>query len=131
MSKALIVFAVALCALAAMIAGCGRSDSPVPVAAVPDPCAGPGAQDSINCKVASGEPPAPDEKYVYSYMFFCEKDGDRSRTLNVTYRSSKSCEDAKTQVDRGVDPCTEFATEKWPGWRTWQREPVYDLESCD
>jgi hypothetical protein len=131
MSRVECVFYVALCALTGVLAGCSRGDAPAPVAAVPDPCVGPGAEDSINCKVASGEPPAADEQYVYSYTFYCEKDADRSRSLNVTYRSSKSCEDAKTQVDRGPDPCAEFATEKWPGWRAYQREPVYDLESCD
>jgi hypothetical protein len=131
MRTSCLIALVAAAGIVTMLFGCGRNDALTQAASVPDPCADPAGKDSINCKVASGEPPSADEKYVYSYMFYCEKDADRSRNLNVTYRSSKSCEDAKTQVDRGPDPCAEFATEKWPGWRTYQREPVYDLESCD
>jgi hypothetical protein len=121
---------MAVCAVLFAAAGCG-SNEPPSAAAPADPCADPANRDSMNCKLASATPASTAEQFVYSYQLFCEKDGDRSRSINVTYRSAKSCEDAKSQVDRPPDPCTEFATEKWPGWRTWKKEPVYDLESCD
>lgn len=118
-----------LAVAAVVLLGCSRQAPPE--AAANDPCADPAKRDSINCKIASAAPPSADEKYVFSYQFFCEKDGDRSRSLNVTYRSAKSCDDAKAQADAGPDPCAEFAAEKWPGWRTWQRAAVYEAESCD
>jgi hypothetical protein len=116
-------------ASAAALLACSAKE---PQAATPaDPCADPANRDSMNCKLAAAKSPTTDERYVYSYQVHCEKNGDRSRSINVTYRSAVSCSDARSQIDRGADPCAEFAAEKWPGWRTWKREPVYELESCD
>ena len=118
-----------LVASATALLSCSPKD---PLVATPaDPCADPANRNSMNCRLAAAKPATADERYVYSYQLQCEKEGDRSRSINVTYRSAISCADAKSQIDRGPDPCAEFATEKWPGWRTWKREPVYELESCD
>ena len=73
----------------------------------------------------------PEQRFFYSIKFLCSDGGRGKRTVTVTYRSAKDCEDVRTRWQREPDPCTNFGEEHWPGWKTVTREPAYEGESCD
>jgi len=84
-----------------------------------------------NCQPWTGQPPAKDQRFFYSLRFYCSDGGSGTRTVTITYRSSKDCADARSRWQHEPDPCTDFGEEHWPGWKTLRREPVYAGESCD
>jgi hypothetical protein len=114
----------ALALLAALaLAGCsGRSSSDCP----PGPDGKPG-----NCQPWTGRPADKDQRFLYSQRFYCADGAGGTRTVTITYRSSKDCADARTRYTREPDPCTDFGDEHWPGWKTVKREPLDQGGSCD
>lgn len=84
-----------------------------------------------DCQPWTGQPPSKDQRFFYSIKFSCSDGGRGARTVTITYRSAKDCEDVRSRWQREPDPCTNFGDEHWPGWTTIKREPVYEGESCD
>jgi hypothetical protein len=116
--------AASLLLLAAVaLTGCSGKGS---VACAPGPDGTPG-----NCQPWTGQPPATAQRFFYSLRFYCSDGAGGTRTVSITYRSSKDCADARTRYTREPDPCTDFGEEHWPGWKTVKREPVHAGESCD
>lgn len=116
--------AVALVAVAlAGLGGCsGRSTTGCP--------AGPDGKPR-DCQPWTGQPASKEQRFFYSLKFLCSDGGRGTRSVTITYRSAKDCEDVRTRWQREPDPCTNFGEEHWPGWKTVTREPAYEGESCD
>ena len=107
---------------AGLVACSGKSTTACP----PGPDGKPG-----NCQPWTGQPPSKEQRFFYSLRFYCADSGSGTRTVTITYRSSKDCEDVRTRWQREPDPCTNFGDEHWPGWKTLRREKAYQGESCD